>query len=1393
MSDDNVSIMSISDEEGPAPGPRKAMGKPPPGPPKATGKPPLGPSQATPSPSRVSPPTSKSGKGKAQPTPANGGDGGGKKSNLPQAPPPSSSKQKPSKPSKSKSKGPKPPRPEALYEEDEGDSNSGGRGIKGGLSELDNVDLEEGGKGSMAYISQRFNSRQAVTGPTSWLEVDERDIQEAAENLLKNVNHSSQGDNVLQCILKSQGSLLSSSASMGQTHVKDPLGIGTFHLASVLGDEFIESPEVTEQREALQRVTNKWHRSRHKKKEETQAPNPATANTESIDVIAMPMTVEGKLYASAVAMGLLPTEDGFNPEAYLGQLLGRPPEEDKDTELISTDILVFPFFGCFHLASSLVDLQKGMKTLGKELSERTGQLKQLIKGNFERFISCKGTIDDIFQKLQKLEADRKGVSTEKLYGAIEQTFGAVLGRSIKTDRIKSVSLLLRRFNNLFGMPARIRALAAEGELDQIVQSYHRANALIKPSSGSPRVWVSLYQEIERRVAEAYDLSRARLQDPTISADAAPEFITFMAALSVVEKLPGTLGEDPLLLYLGTMETYFMQSMQEFERQHLAEVDTLRKAYNRAASLFAPFARLPSGAPLPPSMAGYGQLRPHAPPNLLLAPADPWQASNLDPRYMPQLAYGQTGHRPGPDLGPPSMSQLALGTLREEGEGGLGEGEEEGESGTQEDEEDEEAKVDEEERIRLGLAGAQGTIERERERLRMLMLWPGPLDWSLASSSSSASHGLPAHNIPDHLLEHLHGRDDIRSALMKGEGDQLLALVALKVGAPVRGAVQGGTDATVSLAGLSGFQGDGVQGSTDLAFTPAQCLWVSHASRLTALLVDQVPQMWAIACSKKYSQVSPQLDGPVRESFKHAQAHADELLKRVMEVVKLQLFDALRLYVDCTAEHLGKIPGKLLEAEDWQPCSRGREWVAREDGPTTATFEGLKDEITMAMHCYRAMWIVVCEVEQPPPQYSWLGIQGAFYGTFMAFSEAVDVTAAQIDNDLSERDLQNQKKAADLARYGTAAGNLGPEIPGLGPHAADIGGGGKRSPRQVQAPPTRLLGVGQVPGQLPGSSTGAAASSGSEEGFGAALSPNKLDHVMPAMDAVLDGNRPGQLLPHAEMSFPAGDAELDGDVKLLVLLTNVGATRKKLLPPLEAQYRSIITGAGSTEGEVQCRQQFKVVNSKLKDNSVMLQSLYMTRKERTLHDCVDTYVSCTIARYVTSSHTGMDAASWGVSDGCYVLIHALSLIHMEVYVHAPTVLPAMMTALVESMLIKMAERYADLSPASLALETLLQLHLDLMFMERGVVRPFKDAKLAKEGGELLSALDTAFQSLGLMMVQVLGSSSKSSKAKPTSLASLAGVQSSDVASRLVSEAFKETVERSAERSALNTLCFSALQK
>lgn len=128
-----------------------------------------------------------------------------------------------------------------------------------------------------------------------------------------------------------------------------------------------------------------------------------------------------------------------------------------------------------------------------------------MKQNFDRFISCKTTIDDIYVKLQRIESAGTGISSAVLFnavtdvqGAAKRAFGPLLERHSKAERIKSVQALLRRFQSLFSMPSRVRGLAAARDYEQVAAEYSKANALIRPSAANTaKVWARLHAEIEK--------------------------------------------------------------------------------------------------------------------------------------------------------------------------------------------------------------------------------------------------------------------------------------------------------------------------------------------------------------------------------------------------------------------------------------------------------------------------------------------------------------------------------------------------------------------------------------------------------------------------------------------------------------------------------------------------------------------------------------------------------------------------------------------------------------------------------------------------------------------------------------------------------------------------------
>ena len=175
------------------------------------------------------------------------------------------------------------------------------------------------------------------------------------------------------------------------------------------------------------------------------------------------------------------------------------------------------YLAVVHANTSARQIAESMEALRGEMRERTGQLKDLVKDNFERFISCKNTIDTIHSKLvereryeanassflggtaswqqlseqggardgqgQKhsrsnslVEVDEQSALAHSVGGAHEEAlrvFTPLLDRQAQAERIKSALGVLRRQSDVCSLPHAIRAHAAAGRLDELVKDYRK--------------------------------------------------------------------------------------------------------------------------------------------------------------------------------------------------------------------------------------------------------------------------------------------------------------------------------------------------------------------------------------------------------------------------------------------------------------------------------------------------------------------------------------------------------------------------------------------------------------------------------------------------------------------------------------------------------------------------------------------------------------------------------------------------------------------------------------------------------------------------------------------------------------------------------------------------------
>ncbi|OMO55257.1 hypothetical protein CCACVL1_27330 [Corchorus capsularis] len=146
------------------------------------------------------------------------------------------------------------------------------------------------------------------------------------------------------------------------------------------------------------------------------------------------------------------------------------------------------FLSRIHQDTPAADLEAGALALKTDLKGRTQQRKQLVKDNFDCFVSCKTTIDDIESKLKRIEEDPEGSGTTHLFNCMQgvsslanRAFEPLFERQAQAEKIRSVQGMLQRFRTLFNLPSTIRGSISKGEYDLAVREYKKAKSIALPS------------------------------------------------------------------------------------------------------------------------------------------------------------------------------------------------------------------------------------------------------------------------------------------------------------------------------------------------------------------------------------------------------------------------------------------------------------------------------------------------------------------------------------------------------------------------------------------------------------------------------------------------------------------------------------------------------------------------------------------------------------------------------------------------------------------------------------------------------------------------------------------------------------------------------------------------
>ncbi|CAI5970513.1 unnamed protein product [Closterium sp. NIES-65] len=223
-----------------------------------------------------------------------------------------------------------------------------------------------------------------------------------------------------------------------------------------------------------------------------------------------------------------------------------------------------------HGGSSARELEEGREKLGETMQREKEQLKRLVQNNFDCFISCKTTINDIERGLASMKRD---CALDTLAAAIfnvdhhsKTAFGPLLERRAQVQRIQSVQGLLLRFRTLFNMPSAIRAHLRKHEYDSAVHEYLKAKSI--SLTGHSNILRRVNEEVEKVVDEFSRILYAQMSDPT-----APPATVENAIRLLLEIDPDS---DPVWQYVGMRERRIRGLLEACVQQHERRVQGIRR-------------------------------------------------------------------------------------------------------------------------------------------------------------------------------------------------------------------------------------------------------------------------------------------------------------------------------------------------------------------------------------------------------------------------------------------------------------------------------------------------------------------------------------------------------------------------------------------------------------------------------------------------------------------------------------------------------------------------------------------------------------------------------------------------------------------------------------------------
>ncbi|KAL5195391.1 Exocyst complex component SEC5A [Glycine soja] len=239
------------------------------------------------------------------------------------------------------------------------------------------------------------------------------------------------------------------------------------------------------------------------------------------------------------------------------------------------------FLSRIHSNTSAADLEAGALALKTDFKSRTEQRKQLVKDNFDCFVSCKTTIDDIESKLRQIEDDPEGSGTSHLFNIIQEVslqanraLKPLFERQAQAEKIRTVQGMLQRFRTLFNLPSTIRGSISKGEYDLAVREYKKAKSIALPSHIQVGILKCVLEEVEKVMNDFKTMLFKSMEDPQIDLTNLENTVRLLLDLEP--------ESDPVWHYLNIQNQRIRGLLEKCTLDHAARMENLHNELRERA-------------------------------------------------------------------------------------------------------------------------------------------------------------------------------------------------------------------------------------------------------------------------------------------------------------------------------------------------------------------------------------------------------------------------------------------------------------------------------------------------------------------------------------------------------------------------------------------------------------------------------------------------------------------------------------------------------------------------------------------------------------------------------------------------------------------------------------------